>query len=169
MKKSLLTAAFLLLCAPLFASAQVTYLNVYQTVDINLPATQVWDLVKGWNNLHGWHPAFISTELVSGENNTPSSVRKITLKDGPSFDEELLQFNNQMMMMQYRIIGENALPIQDYNAMIGVTPLGLNQSMVVWRAMYRSKPGQKDDANLALVNGLFRAGLDALKAKAEAR
>ncbi len=166
MKRSVLVVTFLLLCAPLLASAQ-SWLNVYQTADINAPASKVWALVNGWDNLHGWHPVFASTKLVSGQNNTVGSVRQLTIKDGPSFDEELLQYSNMDMMLQYRIIGQNDLPIQNYNSMLGVTPIGPDQSLVVWRAMFQSKPGQKDDDNMKLINNVFRTGLGNLKYIAE--
>ena len=88
MRRSFLLAAAILLVAPAVAQAQAP-LNVYQTIDIAAPARKVWDTVKNWDNLHGWHPAFASTQLLSGQNNTVGSVRRLTLKDGPSFDEEL--------------------------------------------------------------------------------
>jgi hypothetical protein len=166
--KKLLVAAFVLLCAPLLASAQ-SILNVYQTADIAAPPGKVWGLVNGWNSLHAWHPVFVSTRLISGENNVVGSMRQLTIKDGPSFDEELLQYNAQDMMLQYRIVGQNDLPIQDYNSMLGVTPIGPDRTLVVWRSMFRSKPGQKDDDNMKLINGVFRAGLDNLKQMSEAR
>ena len=93
MRRSFLLAAAALLLAPAVAQAQAP-LNVYQTIDIAAPARKVWDTVKNWDNLHGWHPAFASTQLLSGQNNTVGAVRRLTLKDGPSFDEELTGFDD---------------------------------------------------------------------------
>jgi hypothetical protein len=86
MRRSFLLAAAALLLAPAVGQAQAP-LNVYQTIAIAAPAGKVWHTVKNWDNLHGWHPAFASTQLLSGQNDTVGAVRRLTLKDGPSFAE----------------------------------------------------------------------------------
>ena len=152
MRRLFLLAAALLV-APAVARAQ-TPLNVYQTIDIAAPARKVWDTVKNWDNLHGWHPAFASTQLVSGQNNTVGSVRKLTLKDGPSFDEELLVFDDAAMKLRYKIIGEAPLPITNYDSTIQVLATGANKSTVVWRSSFVPKPGAKDNVVMEAVTQL---------------
>ena len=168
MRRSFLLAAAILLVAPAVVQAQ-TPLNVYQTIDIAAPARKVWDTVKNWDNLHGWHPAFASTQLVSGQNNTVGSVRKLTLKDGPSFDEELLVFDDAAMKLRYKIIGEAPLPITNYDSTIQVLATGASKSTVVWRSSFVPKPGAKDNVVMEAVTQLYLGGLQNLKQSIEGR
>jgi mxaD protein len=161
MRRYLLIAVFALLGAPLGTYAQGV-LNVSQTVDIGAPATEVWNSID-WNAMHGWHPAFASTELLSGENNTPGSVRRLTIKDGPVFDEELLAYDRQTMRLRYKIIGENALPLTNYESTLQVTPLGATGCFVVWRGSFVAKPDADPNLVMREIAGLYRMGLDHLK------
>lgn len=167
MRRSFLLAAALLL-APAVAPAQAP-LNVYQTIDIAAPARKVWDTVKNWDNLHGWHPAFASTQLLSGQNNTVGAVRRLTLKDGPSFDEELTGFDASAMKLRYKIIGEAPLPITDYDSTIQVLSTGSGKSAVVWRSHFLPKPGAKDNVVIEAVTQLYLGGLQNLKRTIEGR
>jgi mxaD protein len=168
MRRSFLLAAAVLLVAPAVAQAQAP-LNVYQTIDIAAPARKVWDTVKNWDNLHGWHPAFASTQLLSGQNNTVGSVRRLTLKDGPSFDEELLAFDDAAMKLRYKIIGDAPLPITDYDSTIQVLATGAGRSTVVWRSHFVPKPGAKDNVVIEAVTQLYLGGLQNLKQSIEGR
>jgi mxaD protein len=168
MRRSLLLVAACLLLAPVVARAQ-TRLNVYQSIDIAAPASKVWDAVKNWDNLHGWHPAFASTELVSGRNDVVGAVRKLTLKDGPSFDEELTSFDPAAMKLRYKIISEAPLPITDYDSTIQVLAMGSGKSAVVWRSSFLPKPGAKDDVVVSAVAQLYLGGLQNLKQMVESR
>ena len=168
MRRSFLLAAAALLLAPVVAHAQVP-LNVYQTIDIAAPAQKVWDTVKNWDNLHGWHPAFASTQLLSGQNDTVGAVRRLTLKDGPSFDEELTGFDPSAMKLRYKIIGEAPLPITDYDSTIQVLSTGSARSTVVWRSHFLPKAGAKDDVVMESVTQLYLGGLQNLKQTLEGR
>jgi hypothetical protein len=168
MCRSFLLAAAALLLAPVVAQAQVP-LNVYQTIDIAAPASKVWDTVKNWDNLHGWHPAFASTVLLSGQNNTVGAVRRLTLKDGPSFDEELTAFDPSAMKLRYKIIGEAPLPTTDYDSTIQVLSTGPDKSTVVWRSRFLPKAGAEDNVVMASVAQLYLGGLQNLKQTLEGR
>jgi hypothetical protein len=163
MKKLLLAAA--LLIAPLGAHAQGT-LNSYQTVDIRASADKVWGIIKGFETLHSWHPAFSSAKIISGQDGVPGVMRTLTLKDGPSFDEELLAFDNAKRKLRYRIVGDSPLPVTDYDSTMEVLSTGANASTMIWRSSYKAKAAKDDDA-MKVINGAYRAGLDNLKKLAE--
>jgi hypothetical protein len=152
-----------MLLAPLLAFAQGARLNVYQTQDINAPADEVWERIKDFDGLSRWHPVFAESVLMSGENNEPGTTRKLTVKDGPSFDEELLEWDAWERKLRYRIIGENELPVDDYSSTIQVLKSGRNQSTVVWRGQFVAKPGNQDADVVNFITGVYRAGLDNLK------
>jgi hypothetical protein len=168
MRRSFLLAAAAVLLAPAIGGAQ-TPLHVYQTIAIAAPAAKVWDTVKLWDNLHGWHPAFASTQLTGGQNGVVGATRRLTLKDGPSFDEELTGFDAAAMKLRYKIVGEAPLPITDYDSTIQVLATGPNSSRVVWRSSFVPKPGAKDNVVMESVTQLYLGGLQNLKQSMEGR
>ena len=91
------------------------------------------------------------------------AVRRLTLKDGPSFDEELTGFDDAAMKLRYKIIGEAPLPITDYDSTIQVLSTGPNKSTVVWRSSFLPKAGAKDDVVIESVTQLYLGGLQNLK------
>jgi mxaD protein len=160
-----MVAAALLM--PLAAWAQNT-LNVYQTVDVDASAADAWNVVKNYDNLHGWHPAFESAVITSGQNNTPGAMRRLTLKGGGSFDEELLAFDEGTRKLRYRIVGDSPLPIDNYDSTIQVISTGPATSTVVWRGSFTAK-GVKDEEAMNVITGAYRAGLDNLARVVEGR
>ena len=165
MRRLLLAVCAAALFGPFFAHAQAT-LNSYQTVDINASADKVWGIIKGFDTLHHWHPAFSGAKITSGKDGVPGAMRTLTLKDGPSFEEELLAFDNAGRKLRYRIVGDSPLPVVDYVSTMQVLSIGANQSTMIWRGSYKAKNVKDEDA-LKAINGAYRAGLDNLKKVAE--
>jgi len=60
--------------------------------------------VSDFDSLNKWHPGFASDELVSGGNGKVGAVRKLTIKDGPTFTERLLAFDAAHHSYRYKII-----------------------------------------------------------------
>ncbi len=156
-----------LLLAPSLALAEGGMINAYQTVDVNLPAAEVWDRIRVFDGLAGWHPVFSEVVLLSGENESPGATRRLTVKDGPSFEEELLELDDERMRLRYKIIGENELPIDTYDSTIQVVKTGPGRSSVLWRGSFKAKPGNKDEDMIKFIEGVYRAGLDNLKRPVE--
>lgn len=162
MHKILRNALLALLFMPLIALAQGSRLNSYQTVDVQASAQNVWEAIKDFDGLNRWHPAFAEDVLTSGRNNVPGATRRLTVKDGPSFDEELLAFEDDEMTLTYRIIGANDLPIENYVSTLSVLPTGRNSAAVIWRGSFSAKQGNKDNEMIQFIDGVYRAGLDNL-------
>jgi hypothetical protein len=134
-RRNWIIAAGLLLALPGMAlAAKPGYLHVKESVEINASPAKVWSLVKNWNGLHKWHPAFSNTEIKSGENNKIGSYRTLTMADGGAkFDEELLGFNDKKKLYSYRIVGDSPLPVADYSSSIQVKPgKAKGTSVLVW-------------------------------------
>lgn len=163
MQKLIRNTLGVLLFIPLMAFAQGTKLNAYQSVDLQAPSQQVWDAIKSFEGLAGWNPVFSSAVLTGGTNNMPGATRRLTVKDGPSFDEELTAFDDSSMSLSYRIIGTNELPIENYESTISVVRTGRNSSAVIWRGSYNAKAGNNGDEMIKFIEGVYRAGFDNLK------
>jgi len=144
-------------------------LKVVERVDIKAPLEKVWTTVKDFDGLNKWHPGFSSVELVSGANGRAGAVRKVTIKDGPSFTERLLSFDAAHHSYRYGIV-ESPLPITNYTSTIAVLPRNDGTTRVVWSGSFRRKnasdnpPEAENDAGVTkLVSGVYRGGLDNLK------
>lgn len=171
MTKISVLAAFLALVAVGNAASAdpAKTLKITKSVDIAAPVDKVWDAVKDFNSLNKWHPGFASDELVKGENNKPGAVRKLTVKDGPSFTEELLAFDPATHSYRYRII-ESPLPLRDYVSHISVKPNSKGGSHVTWSGTFKRKStsdtppeAENDEAATKLVTSVYEGGLANLK------
>jgi len=170
-KKILLTMAVLAVAAAsgaALADAPKT-LKVVKTVNIQAPVDKVWNTVKDFDSLNKWHPGFAKDEIVKGDNNKPAAVRKLTIKDGPSFTEELLAFDEATHSYRYRII-ESPLPLRDYVSHISVKPDGKGGSKVTWSGTFKRKStsetppeAENDDAAVKLITSVYEGGLANLK------
>jgi mxaD protein len=145
-------------------------LRVVEKVQVKAPVDAVWNAVKDWDGLNKWHPGFSSDEVVSGANGKVGSVRKLTIKDGPSFTERLTAYDDAKHNYHYRII-ESPLPITDYASIISVRPgHGDGMTEVIWSGTFKRKntsdspPDAESDAGVTkLIKGVYRGGLDNLK------
>ncbi|TLZ32789.1 MAG: SRPBCC family protein, partial [Gammaproteobacteria bacterium] len=77
-------------------------LRVTESVEIKAPIDEVWATVRDFDSLNKWHPGFASDELVSGGNGKVGAVRKLTIKDGPTFTERLLAFDAAHHSYRYK-------------------------------------------------------------------
>lgn len=180
MKKLMSAVAGLVLIAPLAHStaeaAAAKPLKVIKTVEIAAPPAAVWDKIKSFDAINTWHPAFASDEIVKGENNKVGAVRKLVVKDGPTFTEQLLAFSDKGRMMKYKIIDPSPLPIAGYVSSIkvkaGKQP---NTSVVTWQGNFKRKkvdnpgPEENDEAVVKFISGVYDGGLGNLKKISETK
>jgi uncharacterized protein YndB with AHSA1/START domain len=155
------------LCAP------VKPLSVVQSVAINAPVEKVWEAVKDFDALDKWHPGFSKDVITKGQNGSPGAVRALTVKDGPTFTEELLAFNPAKHSYRYRII-ESPLPVDHYVSIVHVSAGKNGTTRIVWSAKFTRKnpsdnppPAENDEAAVKLITGVFQAGLANLKKQNE--
>ncbi len=168
----------LLMASPgLAQAAKPGYIHVTERIEINASPARVWALVKDWNGLHHWHPAFSNTEIFFGTNNKAGSFRKLTMADGGAqFDEELLGFSDKQMLYSYRIVGDSPLPVSDYVSSVRVMR-GKSKSTasLVWKGKFMRRiaddppPGEDDASARKAIAEAYRAGLKNAKKLAETR
>lgn len=174
--KPLFFAAALLAAAPMLAQAHgPTRQKVTETVEIAAPPAQVWARVGQFHDM-SWHPAVAATAGDGG--NAIDSVRVLSLgaADGPTITEQLYKYDDAKRTYSYRIteVDVAVLPVTNYSSHLTVKDGANGGSLVEWRgAFYRGYPNNdpppelNDEAAVAAVTGVYRAGLDALKAEME--
>jgi mxaD protein len=146
-----------------------------EMIEINAKPAEVWNIVKNFDGLVNWHPAFSGSPLVKGKNGQVGAVRALTLKDGPTFTEELLAYNESAMAFTYNVV-ESPLPIDHYQSSMSVKPSANGGSTVSWVGTWKRKnprdnppEAESDAATLKLISGAYQAGLETVKKKAEGK
>jgi len=170
LKKVILGALCLLFTTSLPAAAQAL-LNSHESIEVKASIWKTWDAVKDFDGLSNWHPMFSGSVIKSGENAEVGAIRAMTVKDGPTFDEELLSYDALDKKFGYKIIDPAPLPVAGYEATMQVTEGRRGYSMILWSSSYRnSTEGKmKDEEVIAFINNAFRVGLENLKSQLEAQ
>ena len=171
MNRSIVALTLIALAAPwaVLAEAPKT-LHVVETVEIKAPVSQVWKTIKDFDSLNSWHPAFAKDEIIKGKNNKPGAVRQLTVKDGPTFTEELLGFTPSTHSYRYKILDPSPLPMRGYFSTISVAAGADGVTVVTWKGKFKRKnvsdnpPDAESDAGVTkFITGVYRGGLDNLK------
>jgi hypothetical protein len=175
-KKIFLALFGLMLALPFGASADDRELLVVgEMIEINAKPEAVWNIVKAFDGLVNWHPAFSGSPLVKGKNGKPGAVRALTIKDGPTFTEELVAYSESRMAYTY-IIVESPLPIDHYQSSMSVKGNGSGGTTVAWIGTFTRKnprdnvpEAESDAAMVKLIIGAYQAGLQTVKTIAEGK
>ena len=150
--------------------------KVEESVEIAAPPAAVWARIGDFQDM-SWHPAVHSSTGEGG--NAIDATRVLTLgaADGPTIAEVLYKYDDAKRTYSYRItdVAVTTLPVTNYSSHLTVKDGKDGGSIVEWRgAFYRGFPNNdpppelSDEAAVAAVTGVYRAGLDALKAELEA-
>ncbi|MBY0298354.1 MAG: SRPBCC family protein [Methylobacterium sp.] len=166
--------AALVALAPLAAEAHgPSRKKVEEKVVINAAPEKVWAVVGNFQDM-SWLPPVEKTEGKGG--NEVKATRTLTLKGGATVDEELYKYSAEQRSLSYRIskVDVKTLPVNNYSSTIKVEPAEGGKSTVTWDgAFYRGymnndpPPELNDEAAVKAVSGLYKAGLESLKAKIE--
>lgn len=183
MKKLLKLFAVAAVALPMLANAHgPTRQSVTEKITIKAAPEKVWAMVKDFSAMEKWHPAVASTEMKSDK------MRVLTLKSegNPTITEQLKKVDDEKMLLKYKIkdmsvvktITFNSkdtpyytLPVNNYTSSINVKAKD-GGSEVIWKGkFYRSfmdnppvPEGQSDEDAVNAVSGVYKAGLENLKA-----
>jgi hypothetical protein len=156
---------------PLAEAHGPTRQKVTEEIEISAPPAAVWAVVGDFTSIANWHPALATSPASKGSE--VGSVRTLTLKSGGTLVEELEARDSDAMTLKYRAMDGGALPVTNYSSTMVVTAQGAG-SKVVWRgAFYRGFPNndpppeQNDEAAVKAVTGVYKSGLQSLKAFVE--
>jgi mxaD protein len=148
---------------------------VGEMIEINAKPAAVWSIVKDFDGLQKWHPAIPSTPLVKGKNGQRGAVRALTIKDVPTFTEELVAYDDARMSLTYVII-ESPLPLDKYQSSMTVYGNAAGGTTVSWVGTFTRKnprdkvgDGESDADAVKLISGAYQAGLQNVKKMAEGK
>lgn len=171
-----LGGATLLAAWPGIASAHgPTRQKAAETITINAAPDAVWAKVKDFGAMNTWHPAVEACTASDGNN--VGSRRTLKLKGGGTVIEELETHADAEKRFSYRMKDAGPIPVTNYSSTLTVKAgSAAGTSLVEWRgAFYRGWPNndppadKNDEAAVAAVTGIYKAGLDNLKSLMEKR
>ena len=112
--------------------------RVVVVCELNAPATEVWDLVGGFYNIHQWHPDIIISEVPEKQAEERDIRRKITFPNQEPTYEELVFMDNENMRYKYKWNkGEWGEIVQKYHAQIQVVETKLDACCLVqWSSTF---------------------------------
>ena len=153
--------------AAVCATAEAGSLAVGKKVNIKVDAkatdkarADLWAKFGGWCAIKDWHPAISKCE----ESKDGDTVfRTLTLKDGGTIKEKLIESKDYFY--KYEIV-DSPLPVKDYTGQFSLTPDDDDEDEMnfAWSAVFDPKD-KPDTESRAVIDGIFKAGIDSIKAK----
>ena len=128
------------------------------SVDLSLPAGDVWKLIGGFGSLPDWLPYIPKSELLEG-----GRVRKLANPDGDAIVERLVAFDNAARSYSYAIL-KAPFPVTDYLSTLKVVDTGGHTCRVEWSGHF-TPAGVSDQEVSKLFQGIYDDGLKALVSK----
>ncbi|MER5753654.1 SRPBCC family protein [Streptomyces sp. NPDC002088] len=126
-------------------------------IDVPVSPARVWQLIGGFDSLPDWLPYIPVSKLSEG-----GRVRSLANDDGGVIVERLEAFDNKARSYTYSILSA-PFPVTDYLSTLTVHGVpGESGSQVEWSGSF-TPVGVADDEAVALFQGIYADGLDALK------
>jgi len=119
-------------------------------------AEEVWRLIGGYDALSEWHPAVERSVLEEG-----GRIRRLSLKGGGSLLERLHAFSERERSYAYSI-EQGPLPVAQYRSTLSVRERGAARGCEVHWSGDFVPAGASESEAVAVIRGIYRAGLDAL-------
>jgi mxaD protein len=176
MKKLVIAVILSALTLPITAFAEkAATLNVEEKIEVNASTSAVWSKLHNFSDMGAWHPAVKKTELVEGQNNKAGAVRLLTLQDGGTIKEKLINYKFKDKTFEYEII-EGVLPVSNYVSTLTVSEAKDGKSLVVWKGNFKRKDtsdksaaGLGDEDAVKTITSVYKVGLDNLKKVSETK
>ena len=139
----------------------------YASTVIEVPADDVWTVVRDFNGLGTWNAKFIPTcEIEDGKaEDQVGAVRSFTLANGAHLREQLLAHSDRDRFYTYNFLKHPFDGVENYVSTIHVLPVtDTNHTFVEWSVTFDCAPDKIDHWEGFYANQVFRPGLEALKA-----
>jgi mxaD protein len=174
MKKVASAALGALLLTPFLSYAAQPMLTVVEIVEIKAKPADVWATLSKFDGLIKWCPPFAKSDIVAGKDGMIGAKRSLTVKDGPTFTENLLAMDPMAMTFSYDIDEPAALPIMNYFSSMGIKPNASGGTTVAWQGSFKRRnsadnppEGESDAGATSFITGLYKACLGNLKTNSE--
>lgn len=172
--KKVAYASLGVLLLPFASFAAQPMLTVVEIVEIKAPPAAVWATISKFDGLINWCPPFAKSDIVKGKDGMIGAKRSLTVKDGPTFTENLLAIDPTAMTFSYDIDEPAALPVMSYFSSMGAKPNASGGTTVAWQGSFKRRnsadnppEGENDAGATGFITGLYKACLGNLKTISE--
>ena len=131
---------------------------------IDAPIGKVWDRIRDFNGLPGWHPRMIESQIEDGKAATEiGCVRNFKVASGATVREKLLAFSDDEYLTTYSIIGHPA-PISNHTATLKLERVtDGDRTFAVWTSQFDAPAEKADEIAKGMADNVFQGGFEALK------
>ena len=131
---------------------------------IDAPIGKVWDRIRDFNGLPGWHPRMIESAIEDGKAATDiGCVRNFKVASGATVREKLLAFSDDDHLTTYSIIGHPA-PISNHTATLKLERVtDGDRTFAVWTSQFDAPAEKADEIAKGMADNVFQGGFEALK------
>ena len=131
---------------------------------IDAPIGKVWDRIRDFNGLPGWHPRMIESAIEDGKAATEiGCVRNFKVASGATVREKLLAFSDDEHLTTYSIIGHPA-PISNHTATLKLERVtDGDRTFAVWTSQFDAPAEKADEIAKGMADNVFQGGFEALK------
>ena len=132
--------------------------KVAMSMNLGVPANQVWDMIGGFHSLQDWHPA-VERSDIEGEGK--GSMRTLHLVGGGQIVERLEQLDDEGKQYSYSIVS-SPLPVANYQGTISLKEAEDGSCKVEWESEFQPSGAPENDA-VQTIQGIYQAGFDNLR------
>ena len=131
---------------------------------IDAPIGKVWERIRDFNGLPGWHPRMIESQIEDGKAATEiGCVRNFKVASGATVREKLLAFSDDDHLTTYSIIGHPA-PISNHTATLKLERVtDGDRTFAVWTSQFDAPEEKADEIARGMADNVFQGGFEALK------
>ena len=131
---------------------------------IDAPIGKVWERIRDFNGLPGWHPRMIESQIEDGKAATEiGCVRNFKVASGATVREKLLAFSDDDHLTTYSIIGHPA-PISNHTATLKLERVtDGDRTFAVWTSQFDAPAEKADEIAKGMAVNVFQRGFEALK------
>jgi hypothetical protein len=138
--------------------------RVYVSSVVEARVDLVWDRVRDFNGLPGWHPVVKESRIELGQPaDKVGCIRNFSLQDGGRIRERLLALSDCDFSFTYEIL-ESPMGVSNYVATMRLIPVtDGDRTFCEWSADFDCPPDHADTLVKQIGQGVFQRGFDALK------
>lgn len=132
--------------------------TIHETIIINADPAAVWEIAGQPGRIAEWLPA-VASSTAEGDR------RSCTLQDGGSLEERILERSDEERFYEYEIV-DGPLPLSAYRSRFSVEGHE-GHAHVEWKAEFAPEAPEQEQELKQMFSGLYREGLEALRARVE--
>ena len=131
---------------------------------IDAPVEKVWERIRDFNGLPGWHPRMVESQIEDDKAATEiGCVRNFKVASGATVREKLLAFSDDDHLTTYSIIGHPA-PISNHTATLKLERVtDGDRTFAVWTSQFDAPEEKADEIARGMADNVFQGGFEALK------